>query len=272
MQAEIKTVVLVTAVSQFNVLAAGSTSGTARKANPANAGESDALIGIAIEAGSIGDTIHYQTAGWMLMPAADFDDGTPVYVAADGTLSKTPAAVPIQVGTGAGETTVVIDTQMEDERADSSFAEMLVLGNDADGNPIVGLRSLVADTKTGILAITAPNGFTANGIAIANVNDVASATTLLTAHVAKNVVFAGPGSGADAAPAFRPLVADDLPGQVVEAGTADNDVALWDNTAKEWKKATKLAAITALLPDQTSNSGKFLTTNGSGTLSWDTPA
>jgi hypothetical protein len=31
-----------------------------------------------------------------------------------------------------------------------------------------------------------------------------------------------------------------------------------------------MTAATALLPDQASNSGKYLTTNGSGTLSWGT--
>ena len=35
-------------------------------------------------------------------------------------------------------------------------------------------------------------------------------------------------------------------------------------------QTTAMAAATALLPEQTSNSGKYLTTNGSGTLSWGT--
>ena len=35
-------------------------------------------------------------------------------------------------------------------------------------------------------------------------------------------------------------------------------------------QTTAMTAATALLPDQTSNSGKYLTTNGSGTLSWGT--
>jgi hypothetical protein len=35
-------------------------------------------------------------------------------------------------------------------------------------------------------------------------------------------------------------------------------------------QTTAMAAATALLPDQASNSGKYLTTNGSGTLSWGT--
>lgn len=70
-----------------------------------------------------------------------------------------------------------------------------------------------------------------------------------------NTVFAGPDSGAAAAPAFRALVDDDMPVVSISKGGTG--------------QTTAQAAIDALLPTQTGNSGKFLTTDGTNS-SWDT--
>ncbi len=103
-----------------------------------------------------------------------------------------------------------------------------------------------------------------------------------------NRIFSGPTSGSAAAPTFRALVAADIPSLsyvtsvTLSTGTTGLTGGSTITSSGTWTLAgtlnianggtgqtTASAAFDALAPSQTSNSGKFLTTNGT-TTSWAT--
>jgi len=95
----------------------------------------------------------------------------------------------------------------------------------------------------------------------------ASTATSLSGTQSANVVYAGPTSGSGAA-TFRSLVAGDVPTlNQNTTGTAANVTGTVQIANGGTGVTNASAAINALVPDQTGNSTKFLTTNGTA-VSW----
>lgn len=80
-----------------------------------------------------------------------------------------------------------------------------------------------------------------------------------------NTVQAGPTTGSPAAPTFRALVAGDIPNLDAAKITSGTLAVAQGGTGQ----ATASAAINALVPAQTGNSGKYLSTDGTS-VSWVT--
>lgn len=105
-------------------------------------------------------------------------------------------------------------------------------------------------------------------------NSPVTTTGTLTASLntqTANTVFAGPTTGVAAAPTFRALVAADLP-TITSLGTVTTGT--WNATAIGLAyggtgATTQAGAANAVLPTQTGNSGKYLTTDGTN-VSWGT--
>lgn len=105
-------------------------------------------------------------------------------------------------------------------------------------------------------------------------NSPVTTTGTLTATLntqTANTVFAGPTTGVAAAPTFRSLVAADLP-TITSLGTVTTGV--WNATTIALANGgtgatTQAGAANAVLPTQTGNSGKYLTTDGTN-VSWGT--
>ena len=95
----------------------------------------------------------------------------------------------------------------------------------------------------------------------------AGTLTLALANQNANLVFSGPSSGGAAAPTFRALAAADVP-DLDAAKITSGTLALAQGGTGQ---ASASAAINALVPTQTGNSGKYLTTNGTA-VSWGTVA
>jgi Pectate lyase superfamily protein len=119
-----------------------------------------------------------------------------------------------------------------------------------DGTNTSWISSSGSGTVTSV-ALTLPAIFSVSGSPITAAGTLAA--TLATQSA--NVVFAGPTTGSAAAPTFRSLVAADLPTVAIAGGGTG--------------QTTANAALNALLPTQTSNSGKVLQTDGTNT-SWST--
>lgn len=101
---------------------------------------------------------------------------------------------------------------------------------------------------------------------------------------AKNIVFAGPASGSDAAPGFRGLVDDDIPailtlsGSTIEnsiigastpaAGTFTTAAVKTGSYKTSFTAGTQTADVAYVLPTADGTNGQVLKTAGDGTLSW----
>lgn len=112
--------------------------------------------------------------------------------------------------------------------------------------------------------MSVPTGFGISG------NPVTTSGTLaLTANAQSgNKVWASPANGSSAAPDFRILVAADIPdlsAAKITSGTLGITVGIGQGGTGQ---TTANAALNAFLPAQTSNSGKFLKTDGTNS-SWD---
>ena len=129
---------------------------------------------------------------------------------------------------------------------------------------------------------TNPDGYTSNTGTVTSVglslpsfitvsNSPVTTTGTLTGALATqtaNTVFAGPTTGAAAAPTFRSLVAADIPTlNQNTTGTAAGLSATLAIGSGGTGQTTATAAFNALAPSQTGNSGKYLTTDGTN-ASW----
>lgn len=131
----------------------------------------------------------------------------------------------------------------------------------------VSTTAFVANGTSG--QVLSSNGSSAPGWVNPNTLTVSAASTAtsLSGTQAANVVYAGPTSGTGAA-TFRSLVAGDIPTlNQNTTGTASNvtGTVLIANGGTGQTSAS--AAINALVPDQSGNNTKFLTTNGTS-VSW----
>lgn len=114
-----------------------------------------------------------------------------------------------------------------------------------------GTLSWAATGTVTSVAATVPSFLSISGSPITSSGTLA--ITLATQNA--NLIFAGPTTGSAATPTFRSIVAADLPTvPIAQGGTG---------------QTTAAAAFDGLAPSQTSNSGKYLTTNGT-TTSWGT--
>lgn len=116
------------------------------------------------------------------------------------------------------------------------------------------VTSVAATVPTSILSISGTPVSTTGTLAIDLVTQTA------------NYVWAGPTTGAAANPTFRALVAADIP-TIPFSGVSGTVPVNQGGTGQ----TTANAGFNALVPTQTGNSGKYLTTNGTDT-SWGTAA
>ena len=108
------------------------------------------------------------------------------------------------------------------------------------GISITNGAGTITVANTGVTSVALSDGSTTPIYSISGSPVTTTGTLTFTlASQAKNLVFAGPASGANAQPTFRALVAADLPtftlGSVIFAGTAgvlsqDNSKFFWDDT------------------------------------------
>jgi hypothetical protein len=114
---------------------------------------------------------------------------------------------------------------------------------------VVGTDNIDVFQFSGSGTITAGTGITVNGNEV-SINTAAT-VDLSTAQTLTNKTISGSNN------TLTVRLSNDVSGTlpIANGGTG---------------QTTAMTAATALLPDQSSNSGKYLTTNGSGTLSWET--
>lgn len=115
-------------------------------------------------------------------------------------------------------------------------------------------------TSVGLIV---PTGFSASA-AITTAGDI----TISADAQSGNKVYSSPANGSSGAPAFRALVALDIPdlsAAKITSGTLGITVGIGQGGTGQ---TTANAALNAFLPAQTSNSGKFLKTDGTDS-SWD---
>jgi len=161
------------------------------------------LVGIATASASAGSSVVVQFAGRLTITGAAFSPNELVYVG-DMALTQTPGyeKVAIAVGTAVSDTVVDIDP---------GIPVLLTPGFDSSGfeNFLAASVQFVLDVEAYILAtvvrsvdLTMPASvFTVSGNPVTHIGTLAVGFTTQ----APNVVFAGPVSGAPAAPTFRAL-------------------------------------------------------------------
>jgi len=116
------------------------------------------------------------------------------------------------------------------------------------------------------VALSLPSIMTVSGSPVTSSGTLTG--TLTTQAV--NAIFAGPSSGSAAAPTFRSLTTADIPTlNQNTTGTASNVTGVVAIVNGGTGQTTANTAFNALAPSQTTNSGKYLTTNGTDT-SWAT--
>jgi len=114
------------------------------------------------------------------------------------------------------------------------------------------------------VALSLPSIFTVSGSPVTTTGTLTGTLNTQSA----NLVFAGPSSGADATPTFRAIVATDIPTlNQNTSGSAASLSATLAIASGGTGQTTANTAFNALAPSQTSNSGKYLTTDGTNT-SW----
>jgi len=145
------------------------------------------------------------------------------------------------------------------EIAGTSVLSGTTLGSGVTGSSLTSVGTITSGTWTGT-AIAVANGGTGStsagdartalGLAIGT--DVQAYNSTLAA------VAGGTYTGDDSITTLGTITAGTWTGTTIAIANGGTG------------QTTAMTAATALLPDQASNSGKYLTTNGSGTLSWGT--
>jgi hypothetical protein len=116
------------------------------------------------------------------------------------------------------------------------------------------------------VALSLPSIMTVSGSPVTSSGTLTGTLTTQTV----NAIFAGPSSGSAAAPTFRSLTTADIPTlNQNTTGTASNVTGVVAIVNGGTGQTTANTAFNALAPSQTTNSGKYLTTNGTDT-SWAT--
>jgi hypothetical protein len=129
----------------------------------------------------------------------------------------------------------------------------------------------VTITNTGVTSVTGTSPVSSSGGATPAISLAASYGDTQNPYASKtaNYVLAAP-NGSAGAPTFRAIVAADIPTlNQNTTGTASNVTGTVAIANGGTGQTTATAAFDALAPSQTSNSGKYLTTNGT-TTSWAT--
>jgi hypothetical protein len=175
----------------------------------------------------------------------------------DGTgISITEGAGTITISNSAPDQTVAL-TGAGTTSISGTYPNFTITSNDAFTGTVTSVSgtSPVASSGGATPAISLASGYGDTQ------NPYASKTA--------NYVLAAP-DGSAGAPTFRAIVAADIPTlNQNTTGTASNVTGTVAIANGGTGQTTANAALNALLPSQTSNSGKFLTTNGTDT-SWGT--
>lgn len=162
---------------------------------------------------------------------------------ADYTIAGTSAILG-----GTGQTTVTIGDILHGTGA-NTWGKLAAV---ATGNVLLsgGVATISAWGKVGLTTHISGTLPVANGgIGVTSVN--------------ANLVFAGPSSGAAAAPAFRALVTDDLPNVVIE-DVAGTTYTFLETDRNKIKRFTNVAGCTATLPNSLSLGWNTTAYRGSG--------
>lgn len=192
------------------------------------------------------------------------DEGLFVPISVDGT-----GKVRVSGGGGGGGTESPLTTKGDVWGYNSDNARIPVGSNGqvltADSAQTLGLKwATPAATGVTSVALALPNIFSVSGSPVTSTGTLTGALATQSA----NRVFAGPTTGSAATPAFRALVVADIPTlNQNTTGTADNVVGVVALANGGTGQTSANNALNALLPDQTSNTGKFLQTDGTNT-SW----
>ena len=132
-----------------------------------------------------------------------------------------------------------------------TIADDATIGSASDADAI----TIAAD---GVCTFSAGLSGALTGNVTGNVTGNADTATDLAGTKAANLVYAGPGSGANAAPTFRALVAGDIP--VLNQNTTGTAATV---TAASQPNITSLGTLTALTVDNVGIDGKVITMTGS---------
>ena len=131
------------------------------------------------------------------------------------------------------------------------IADDATIGSASDADAI----TIAAD---GVCTFAAGLSGSLTGNVTGNLIGNADTATDLAGTKAANLVYAGPGSGANAAPSFRALVAGDIP--VLNQNTTGTAATV---TAGSQPNITSLGTLTALTVDSVGIDGKVITMTGS---------
>ncbi|OFZ20240.1 MAG: hypothetical protein A2X94_15305 [Bdellovibrionales bacterium GWB1_55_8] len=143
-------------------------------------------------------------------------------------------------------------------------ANVKTLGIDSGTSPSAA-APLGYDSGTGEFSITAASGVSAGSMSSAHYLDLFGATNASTS----STLVKRDGSGNFSAGTITASLTGNVTGNV--SGTASNvtgTVAIGNGGTGQ---TTSSAAFNALAPSQAGNAGKFLTTDGSGAVSWGVP-
>jgi len=139
------------------------------------------------------------------------------------------------------------------------------------GISVSGATGAVTISNTGVISVTGTSPIASSGGATPAISLAASYGDSQNPYASKtaNYVLAAP-NGSAGVPTFRAIVAADIPTlNQNTTGTANNVTGTVAIANGGTGQTTATAAFNALAPSQTSNSGKYLTTDGTNT-SWAT--
>jgi hypothetical protein len=270
-----------TATSDFVVTATGVTSLAAT--SPVNASAATGSVTVSLASG-YGDTQNpyaSKTANFVLA-APNGSAGAPTFravVAADiptlnqnttGTAANVTGTVAVANG-GTGQTSYTDGQILIGNTTGNTLAKSTLTAgtgiNITNGSGAITIASSVTPVTsvTGTSPVASSGGTTPAISLAASYGDTQNPYASKTA----NFVLAAP-NGSSGVPTFRAVVAADIPTlNQNTTGTASNVTGTVAIANGGTGQTTANAAFNALVPSQTSNSGKYLTTNGTNT-SWAT--
>lgn len=128
-------------------------------------------------------------------------------------------------GTGSPEGVLAANVGSEYHRTDGGASTTLYVKESGSGNTGWVAYGGGGGTVTSV-GLSAPAEFSVSGSPVTT----SGTLTFSKANQSANLVYAGPTTGAAAAPTFRSLVAADLPGGLITGSGTNLDVALWNGT------------------------------------------